>query len=286
MKSSPPFDLVILDLDGTILNPNRVALFTDNVVQAIAATQQCGVPVTIGTGRTLDLMRPYAESLNISVPVITTQGAVVADLASGTILFEMLMPIDAAREVAAWIDDSENITVFYFTDPKGHVTIYQNCMDGDQAFYDHVFGSPRIHNPRFSSLVESDRAHPPVKFITINDPTEEGDITQALSDRFTNLTIARTHAKLVEGTAKGINKGVGVRKLCEVLSIDPQRVMAVGDNDNDIPMLEAVGTGIAMGNASPGVKAVADWIAPSIEEDGAAAALERFILSQVSSPLH
>ena len=55
-------------------------------------------------------------------------------------------------------------------------------------------------------------------------------------------------------------------------------VLAIGDSDNDIPMLRAAGFGIAMGNAAPHVKAVARWVAPAIEEDGAAVALQRWIL--------
>ena len=67
-------------------------------------------------------------------------------------------------------------------------------------------------------------------------------------------------------------------RLCQLLKIDPQRVLAIGDNDNDIPLLQAVGYGVAMGNATPGAKAVAKWVAPSIAEDGAAVALEKLVL--------
>ena len=79
--------------------------------------------------------------------------------------------------------------------------------------------------------------------------------------------------------AQGVNKGVALRQLCAMLQIDPQRVLAVGDNDNDIPLLQAAGYGVAMGNGSPGLKAVADWIAPTIADDGAAIALEKFVVA-------
>ena len=85
---------------------------------------------------------------------------------------------------------------------------------------------------------------------------------------------------LNEDTAPGVDKGAGVRALCAMLDIDPARVLAIGDNDNDIPMLEAVGFGIAMGESSAGLRAVADWVAPSITEDGAAYALEKWVLAK------
>jgi hydroxymethylpyrimidine pyrophosphatase-like HAD family hydrolase len=94
------------------------------------------------------------------------------------------------------------------------------------------------------------------------------------------LSIMRTHVWLVEATAAGVDKGSGLRKLCEIMDIDPQRVLAIGDSENDIPMLRAAGFGVAMGNATESLKAIADWIAPPIEEDGAAVALRRWVLGE------
>jgi hydroxymethylpyrimidine pyrophosphatase-like HAD family hydrolase len=91
------------------------------------------------------------------------------------------------------------------------------------------------------------------------------------------LYLTRSHPRLIEGMALGVDKGTGLQALCARLQIDPQRVLAIGDNDNDIPMLKAAGYAVAMGNATSGLKAVADWVAPSIEEDGAAIVLEQLV---------
>lgn len=273
-----PIELVVLDLDGTVLNPLRNVAISPAVSSAISAVQQKGVKLTIGTGRTLDLMRPYAEALNVSLPVITTQGAIVADPGSGEIFAQTLMPLEAAIQVANWVDSTRRTTVFYFPESDGSVRVMQNNMDGDSSFYDHVFGLIREHQPTFAALLSGAGAAPPVKFITINDMANEADIALDLTERFPALTITRTHPMLVEGTASGINKGAGLRKLCELLQVDPKNVMAIGDNDNDIPMLEAAGFAVAMGNGSAGTKAVADWVAPTIEEDGAAVALHQWVL--------
>jgi hydroxymethylpyrimidine pyrophosphatase-like HAD family hydrolase len=64
------------------------------------------------------------------------------------------------------------------------------------------------------------------------------------------------------------------------MGVDPQRVLAIGDSENDIPMLQAAGFGVAMGNAIAPLKAIADWVAPPIEEDGAAVALRRWVLGE------
>ena len=93
--------------------------------------------------------------------------------------------------------------------------IVQNRGGPDPDFYDHVFGLPRTMAASFSELLAADDAHPPIKFIAINDPEKEVDIAPALKERFRGqLSITRTHPWLVEGTALGIDKGQGLRTLC------------------------------------------------------------------------
>ena len=278
-KETRPFDLVVLDLDGTILDLFRHTAITPRVQATIARVQAAGIPVTIGTGRTLDYVRGYIGPLEITTPVITTQGAVIGDPVTGHVLAEQDIPLAEAREIAAWIDEMAPVSVFYFLDESGRTRIAQNRHGPEPDLYDHVFGTPRTLVGPFAGLLVDDGAHPPIKFITVNDPRIEPDYAPLLKTRFADrLTITRTHPQLVEGTAQGIDKGQGVRTLCAMLGIDPQRVLAIGDNDNDIPMLEAVGFGVAMGESSPGLRAVADWVAPPIEEDGAAVALARWAL--------
>jgi len=92
--------------------------------------------------------------------------------------------------------------------------------------------------------------------------------------------MSRTHPLLVEATAAGVDKGEGVRHLLALLDIDPAHVLAIGDNENDLPMLKLVGMPVAMGNATASVKALAQWTAPPIDEDGAAIAMHRFVLGE------
>lgn len=284
-RADLPFDLVVLDLDGTILDLYHHRPISDAVQAAIAAVQAAGIPVTIATGRTLDYVRAHVAHLNITTPVVTTQGAVIGDPRNGQILFEAAIPIDLARQAAAWIDAHPYITALYFLDDSGHIVIYQNRTGTEPEFYTHVFGEERTLHPRFSELLEGEDARPPLKFILVEDESNaEVDLIGELRARFSpGLHITRTHPRLVEGTARGIDKGVGVVRLCDLLGIDPDRVLAIGDSDNDIPILKAVGMGIAMGNASPGVIAAAQWVAPPVEEDGAAVALQKWVLDRLPS---
>jgi len=278
-----PFDLVILDLDGTILDPYHARGVSPLVQATILAVQAAGVPVTIGTGRTLDYIREhFGRPLQLRVPVVSTQGAVIGDPVTGRVLVEKTIDLATAQRAAAWIEAAQEIAVFYFSDADGRVHLFQNTFASDPvdvAFHNHVFGAPRTLLPSFQAKLTGPAAHPPLKFIIDNDIRTVPDLVPTLQAHFgDDLYVTRTHQRLVEGTAPGVSKGTGVLELCRLLQIDPARVLAIGDNDNDIPMLEVVGYGVAMGNATAGAKSAARWIAPSIADDGAAVALQRLVL--------
>lgn len=310
----PAIDLVILDLDGTILDLYAAGPIRPAVRAAIAAVQDAGIPVTLATGRTLDYVRAHVADLGITLPVVTGQGAVIGDPQRGVVLEEVTIAAEAAQQAAAWIDAHDYVAAVYFgagdmhpagegSDEQGSddqssvptIRIYQNRpgrdvdsdVDSDVDFYDHVFGLPRTVAASFAKLV-TDMPTTPLKFI-VAETSEQAAAEQSGGARLDEvlqaalgqeLTVTRTHPRLVEATAVGVDKGAGVRRLCARLGIDPARVLAIGDSDNDIPMLQAVGWGVGMGNASPGVRAVADWLAPSIEQDGAAVALHKWVLGR------
>lgn len=278
----PHFDLVILDLDGTVLDLYRAGGISPAVQATIAAVQNRSVPVTVGTGRTLDYVRTHvADPLGLRTPVVTAQGAVIGDPVTGRTLRTVPIPLETARRVAAWVEAERHTTAIYFQGADG-VRIYQTLGAEDPAsaaFYDHVFGEPRTLLPSLLPLLAGVDAAAPLKFIIDNDPVDSPDVAPVLQAHFgKELSITRTHPRLVEGTAPGVDKGQGVLALCQILNIDPQRVLAIGDSDNDIPMLKVIGFGVAMGNATPGVKAVARWIAPPLDKDGVAVALHKFVL--------
>ncbi len=280
MKAMPqkPFDLVALDLDGTILDLDHHTPDTQVVRETITAVQDAGIPVTIVTGRTLDYVREHVAPLGITTPVVTTQGAVIGDPVSGEVLAETTIPIETARRATAFIDSQPYVTALYFLDPSGQTKIFQNRVGHELEFYDHVFSKPReIYEP-LSDLIAGD-VHPPLKFLMVDESPDDVNLISQLEDAFSaDLYITRTHPRLVEATAPGMDKGQGLRRLCSILDIDPARVIAMGDSDNDIPVLKAAGYAVAMGNSTPGVVAAAHYQALPIEEDGAAIAMRELVL--------
>ncbi len=201
-SSSLPFDLVILDLDGTIIDLFRHGAISARVQHAIAAVQAVGIPVTIGTGRTLDYIRQHMAHLGVTQPVIAVQGAVIGDPITGRILHATTIPLAPARQSAAWVDASPYIAAFYFNDSMGRTQIYQNRRPDhpvDQEFHEHVFGAPRQIQPAFAELLLAADAQPPLKFMIDNDPQLTDDIVPALQDALWQRTAHHAHASAPGG---------------------------------------------------------------------------------------
>jgi len=265
-------DLVALDLDGTLIG-DQMAI-RDPVRRAIRRAQEQHVTVTLATGRMFDAALEFARDLAIDAPLICYQGGLIQAPDSQTPLFRATMDPDVVREALNWRT--------YETDANWHMVLYaDNALfvaeqRHPERFYRDLLGT----NLQWVDDLESVLAdHTPEKFLFIADPGEADRIEAAMRERFREqVEVVRSHAKLVEGNPLGVSKGDGLRRLAQHLGVERQRVMAVGDQGNDVSMIRWAGVGVAMGDGSPAAKAVADWIAPPFSEDGVAAAIQRFVL--------
>ena len=104
----------------------------------------------------------------------------------------------------------------------------------------------------------------------------EADFGQEICQRF---SCVRSQPVIYEAMPSGVTKAFALERLAKQLDVNPQEIMAIGDANNDIEMLEYAGLGVAMGNASDYVKGLADAITDSCEENGVATAIEKFILN-------
>ncbi|MBI5350130.1 MAG: HAD-IIB family hydrolase [Chloroflexi bacterium] len=123
----------------------------------------------------------------------------------------------------------------------------------------------------------------PHKFIlSLHDPQERNALAKELRETFdqhlAKITVVPSHPVLVEGLPSGMSKAVGVEWLANHFGIKREEVMCVGDNDNDAELLQWAGVGVALSSGSPAALATADWIAPSVHEEGAAVAIEKFVI--------
>jgi len=212
--------------------------------------------------------------LNISIPIICYQGGLIKHPLTGKVLHRKTMERRLVLEVIELARSHDWHLVVYLGDE-----IFVKDFRQASSFYANLLGLEIQRVDDLARLV-NESASEPAKFLFVAKDGEANAIEQELTARLgTQIGIVRSHALFVEGNPLGVNKGEALERLSTYLGVAQAQVMAIGDQGNDMPMLEWAGLGVAVANGSAAARSVADWIAPSVAEDGAAVAIERFLLS-------
>ena len=264
--------LVAFDLDGTLLNEH--AEITENTRQAIRKLADCGVIVTIATGRVFQSAAYFAHILGINVPLITCDGALVKESDTGYEHYHKKVSLDLAREIAEYGDQYDIYLRYYIGD-----IMY---VDRNWEHAEKISKRLRIQAQLVDSLKDFVQEEPTL--ISITEPPEKfATYFQPLYERFHNhLTLTRFTASA--GAAglgiihKEASKGKALAVLAEHLGIDKSEIVAFGDDLNDIGLFEGAGYKVAMGNAEKAIKDLSDYICGTNREEGVAQAIEQLII--------
>lgn len=271
-----PIALIALDLDGTILDDTfRIS---SRVRQALAGAIEQGVKVTIATGRPVAVTRPFVQAVGVNAPVICMQGGVIYDFATERTLHELTLSHDLACALTELETSHPAWQAVVYSDDA----LYVSSIRYEHDFYAALLGTNlQVHDDLCAALNRRD----PQKVLFIIPPEDAAEslreLARVVGDR---ATVVQSHALFVEVNPLEAYKGAGLARLAADLGIPREQVMAIGDQDNDATMIEWAGLGVVMGNGSAASKRVADWVAPDIDDDGAAIAIERFVLSRAHTP--
>ncbi|MEW5717426.1 MAG: Cof-type HAD-IIB family hydrolase [Chloroflexota bacterium] len=261
------YKLIAADLDGTLRAEEQP--FTPRLRDAVRRAQALGARVVIATGRIYRTAALFARDLGLEDAIICSHGATIRDLRSGEILRQTTVPLDLAREVVERASD--DLSVIACVDEEFYVPrLSMEALNFVGRYRDHLHVVPNLA-----------RALPgePQKIVFVNDESVSASLLIELKIRFGGaLQIVQSFPLYVEVTHRDVSKGNAVAWLANRWNIARDEVIAMGDQGNDCSMLEWAGLGVAMGNAIDRVKSRADYIAPRVEEDGAAAAIEKFVL--------
>lgn len=260
--------LVAFDVDGTLIAVG------ENVIQppvrdAIRHALMQGVVVTLASGRPFSFIRPVAAELGLGAPLICYQGGVIQQMDGQVLRNTSFAPHELGSPVALARRRGWQV----YTEADGCLFLDEN-VNYSQSLLEIHSGPSRV----VSDLIPME---PPPNQFSVYFPGGVTDEQVAeLQGAFGPVaTVMRTHANFVNAIPSSVSKGAALAWLAERLGVAQFQVMAVGDSDNDAGMVKWAGIGVAMGNARPSVVEVADWVAPPLESDGAAAALNRFVLS-------
>ncbi|MEH2065534.1 MAG: Cof-type HAD-IIB family hydrolase [Nostoc sp.] len=267
--------LLVLDIDGTIAGESNT--LNPAVKQAIFAAQARGIQVAIATGRMYGSALRFHQDIGSTLPLMAYQGAWIQDPITQKIHRHWVV----SREIAHKLLD-------YFEQPELRSLLSVHFYINDQLYVRELTRETQIYAERSGVIpipvgdLRQVLTNEPTKILALCDDTDVIDkLLGNLRRQYTpaELYLTKSVATFFEATNASVNKGTAVRYLAEeLLGLQLANVMAIGDNFNDVEMLEYVGLGVAMGNAPTAVQAIAQWVAPSVEEDGVAVAIEKFLL--------
>lgn len=267
--------LLVLDIDGTISGVSNEV--REPVLQAIQAVQAKGVQVAIATGRMYRAALRFHQAVGSLLPLIAYQGAWIQDPVSQKLHRHLPVSAQTAMQLLDYFEQDglkQLLSVHFYIEDQ----LYVREITAETELYCERSGVAAIAVGDLRQVMPAE----PTKVLALSDEIEVIEkLLGTLRQRYTpaELYLTTSVASFFEAANPCVNKGTAVRYLAEeVLGLQPANVMAIGDNFNDLEMLQYAGLGIAMGEAPPAVQAVAQWVAPSVEMDGVAEAIAKFLL--------
>lgn len=263
-------ELVAIDIDGTLLNSS--IQLTDRVEKAIKAATAQGVKIVLATGKTRVAALDILTRLGLQTPGIYVQG-VVTYSADGSIQNQLILKDSVVRQVLTFAEDRGFTALAY---SGSRILMRAHNADIEAAIRKYHDSTPEIVGP-IQNLLAS---------VSINKVVLIGDARAITALRWQlNIQIG-TSARLVQAgipsmlevLPPGASKGTALKRLASELKITTDRIMAIGDAENDVEMIQFAGIGIAMGNADDKTKAAANHVVATNDADGVAEALERFVI--------
>jgi hydroxymethylpyrimidine pyrophosphatase-like HAD family hydrolase len=270
--------MLVIDIDGTLLNPE--GKITAPTLVAVQAAQQAGIIVTLATARRYCNTRQIADELGLHIPLILYDGAMIVEHPQGTILHRQTLTADIGQQAV-------DILVRHGVQPVVHPNtglneqIWTGPVDFDNLWLKAYFTTfpDMMRRMPYAQLCAGHAD--PLRVVAF----DAEETVLGLSPEIAALDCSWTSIKRGNyGSAElvvmhaGCSKASGVAALAEHFGLPLSQVMAIGDNNNDIRMLQCAGWGVAMGQAPEAVKAAARAVTASNAEDGVAKAIERYAL--------
>ncbi len=269
--------LIALDLDGTLLDPEK-KLSAQNAA-ALARAAEEGIEIVPATGRFYRGMPQIIRELPFVRYVITINGAQVFDTVRQETVCASEIPRERAVEVMERFD---GMPVIYDCYQDGWGRMTQAFYDRAEEFAANVHSLDMIKNlrtpvPELKAYLK-ERPNGVQKIqIFFKDMQLRARMLKTLPEEFPDLVVTTSIVNNIEFNSRDATKGVALKKLAARLEIPIEETMAFGDDFNDIPMLEAAGIGVAMGNAGEEVRRAADYVTDGCDHSGVAHAMNHFL---------
>lgn len=270
--------LLAFDLDGTTITEHKY-LSAENR-ELLSRAGEMGVHLVPATGRMLTFLPEEITSLPGVRYAVTANGAAVYDLAEGRAVYERLIPNEKARQVQAVLEDYDVYIEYYRQGRALTKTGYPELAKTHYAFprskWHFIEGKEYLLTDDFAAMLRETGLRPE----KINLPYLSGSVRNELWERLTALGGLKLTSSIpdnIEINAGDADKGAAVLALAELLGLGREQVMAIGDNGNDVTMLEAAGCSVAVADGAPDALAAAKYRTAAHDQNGVAQAVRRFL---------
>lgn len=262
--------LIALDIDGTLMNKSY--LISDRVKDAVSKAIAKGVHVMLATGRMYSATVPIGQELNLITPLIVYQGSLVKEFHNSE---KVLLHHQIDKQLSCkLIEDlrKEDIQVNVYYDDKLYV-------EADAPILHEYATRRNIPFYKLKSFTEIQNFLPTKILAMDPDPVKIDKLKHKYNEKYSDvLNITKSTDYFCEFVDVKCSKADAILFLAEQWGIPQSQIMAIGDQDNDKEMLKAAGLGVAMGNGHQELKDVADHVTDTVDNDGVAVAIERFVL--------
>lgn len=265
-ESGLQYDLVISDLDGTLLRDDKT--ISQRNKDAIRRFEAAGGRFSFATGRGVEASQRYFRDLQVKTPLVLLNGSLLYDPVTDRDLFVQPLASDAVAGVWPLLEEAGLHILVHNTrraTVRQMTAVIEEHLQHDGITVD---VQPDL-SPATAGTV--------MKILTIGEPEQLDQVAEAIVGAHLPVKLVRSSPKYLEVLPPAGGKGAGVTALLKYLGIPRERSLAIGDYLNDLDLLVTAGLGVAVANAHPGLKAVARRETLSNMEDGVAAVLEALL---------
>lgn len=267
------YPLIVSDCDGTILNSNHA--IGDYTKEKILQYVNDGGVFAVSTGRMISSILPLVRSWGLKGIVSAFQSGVIMDVETGKILRQCTMPHETAVEICKIMEDMRlHIHVYNLWEA------YSNRDNDWSRLYEKISGEKLILKPQMLNFLQESKLEP-YKLLAMVDPKDSQKVCEELQKRIPNTCFVTTSAPfLVEVGLKSVTKKEAVCFLSNYYNVPLEQTIAIGDQLNDLPMIETAGLGVAVANAQEKVKASAFVLPYTNDEDAVGKLIDEIVYAE------
>jgi len=270
LNEAPQFKLLVADIDGTLVTSDRE--ITPRVKDAVRRAQAKGVRVCLATGRIWPSAQPYFRVLGADPPAILYNGGLIYDFVADKVLRRVPLAYEHARAVLEILREVPQV--------QPHLYVADRVYTGRVNEFTKAYRrKDRIHVEEVGDLIAFLPAEP-MKILIIGPRAHLTTVFDRIAALPLRINAVFSEETYLEILPSGSSKGAALVEMANALRIPLEATIAVGDNLNDLEMIQAAGLGVAMGNALPELQSQAGYVTSTNDEEGLAEVIHRFILEQ------